>query len=124
MHPDRVPEEEKEEATEKFKLLAKLYSILTDPEKKALYDEQGTINDDDEDSSLNSVINMWRQFFKPITTEDIDKFRDDYIDSELERSDIKKAYLGGKGCKNYMMNQVPFISVDDEPRLAIIVQGS
>lgn len=43
--------------------------------------------------------------------------------SELEKTDIKKAYVNGKGCINYMMNSVPFMSVEDEPRIKEIVKG-
>lgn len=46
VHPDRVPEEEKEEATEKFKILAKLNEVLSDKNKKALYDEQVRFKND------------------------------------------------------------------------------
>jgi DnaJ-class molecular chaperone len=41
VHPDRVPEDEKEVATEKFQTLGKIYSILSDQEKKKIYDETG-----------------------------------------------------------------------------------
>jgi DnaJ family protein C protein 9 len=41
VHPDRVEEKEKVEATEKFKVLGKIHSILSDKEKKAIYDESG-----------------------------------------------------------------------------------
>lgn len=77
VHPDRVSEDEKEIATEKFKILTKLHGILTDKDKKALYDEQGII-DDDSDSGI-SWLEKWRQFFKPITTTDIDNFKKEYI---------------------------------------------
>lgn len=46
-----------------------------------------------------------------------------FPDSELEKTDIKKAYLNGKGCINYMMNSVPFMAVEDEPRIMEIVKG-
>lgn len=77
MHPDRVSESEKETATEKFKVLTKLNTILTDKDKRALYDEQGII--DDEGDSEVPWMDMWRNFFKPITTTDIDNFKNDYI---------------------------------------------
>lgn len=48
LHPDRVVESEKKEATEKFKVLTKINSVLMDKGKKALYDEQGTIDDDEQ----------------------------------------------------------------------------
>lgn len=121
VHPDRVKENEKAEATEKFKVLSKIYSILSDANKRALYDEQGVIDDDD-DSAGTKWITMWQQFFKPISTEDISNFEKVYIGSELERNDIKKAYLAGKGCINYMFNSVPFMSCEDEPRIYDIVK--
>lgn len=121
VHPDRVKENEKTEATEKFKVLSKIYSILSDKEKRALYDEKGIIDDDD-DSTGTKWMTMWQQFFKPISTEDISNFEKVYINSELERTDIKKAYLAGKGCINYMLNSVPFMSCEDEPRIFRIVK--
>lgn len=44
VHPDRVSNDNKENATEKFKILGKAYSILSDREKRAAYDETGNIN--------------------------------------------------------------------------------
>lgn len=80
VHPDRVPEDEKELATEKFKVLSKINSVLTDKDKKALYDESGVIDDDDEDeSSMSKWMEMWKAFFKPITTQDIDKYQKEYV---------------------------------------------
>lgn len=80
VHPDRVPEDEKELATEKFKVLSKINSVLTDKEKKSLYDESGVIDDDDEDeSSMSKWMEMWKAFFKPITTQDIDNYQKEYV---------------------------------------------
>jgi len=41
VHPDRVEEKKKAEATEKFKVLGRIHSILSDNEKRAIYDESG-----------------------------------------------------------------------------------
>lgn len=80
VHPDRVPEGEKELATEKFKVLSKLNSVLTDKDKKSQYDETGVIDDDDEDeSSMSKWMEMWKAFFKPITTQDIDNYQKEYV---------------------------------------------
>ncbi len=40
-HPDRVPEAEKKDAEEKFKEISEAYAILSDPKKRALYDQHG-----------------------------------------------------------------------------------
>jgi len=40
-HPDRVPHEQKKEAEEKFKDISEAYAVLSDSEKRALYDQHG-----------------------------------------------------------------------------------
>lgn len=122
VHPDRVPEEEKEISTEKFKVLGKVHLVLTDKSKRELYDEKGIIEDEDEEGSLSTWLDLWKKIFKPITTEDIENFQKEFVGSELERADMKKAYLSGKGCINYIMNSVPFLDIKDEPRLQEIIQ--
>lgn len=145
VHPDRVPDADKEIATEKFKVLSTINSILTDKDKKALYDEQGIIDDNDDEGKLSTWLDLWRTFFKPITTEDIDNFQREYVGgclqywrltrhfgtfsfvstgSDLEKADLKKAYLNSKGCINEMMNSIPFMCVEDEPRFQEIVKGN
>ena len=40
-HPDRVPSEQKKEAEEKFKEISEAYAVLSDPQKRQLYDQYG-----------------------------------------------------------------------------------
>ncbi len=40
-HPDRVPQEQKKEAEEKFKEMSEAYEVLSDPKKKSTYDHYG-----------------------------------------------------------------------------------
>ncbi len=40
-HPDRVPVEKKKEAEESFKEISEAYAVLSDPQKRALYDQHG-----------------------------------------------------------------------------------
>lgn len=122
VHPDRVSEEEKEVATEKFKVLTKLHLTLTTKEKRILYDEQGIVGDDDDESFGSSWLETWRLFFKPIKDEDISNYEKGYIGSDLEKTDIKKAYVNGKGCMNFMFQAVPFMTVESEPRIIEVVK--
>jgi len=43
VHPDRVKKEDRLTATQKFQVLGKVYSILSDDEQRAHYDETGAI---------------------------------------------------------------------------------
>lgn len=40
-HPDRVPQEQKKEAEEKFKEISEAYGVLSDPQKRQMYDQHG-----------------------------------------------------------------------------------
>ncbi|MFA5410910.1 MAG: molecular chaperone DnaJ [Candidatus Omnitrophota bacterium] len=40
-HPDRVPHEQKKESEEKFKEISEAYAVLSDAQKRALYDQYG-----------------------------------------------------------------------------------
>ncbi|MFH1641212.1 MAG: molecular chaperone DnaJ, partial [Candidatus Omnitrophota bacterium] len=40
-HPDRVPHEQKKEAEEKFKDISEAYAVLSDSQKRGLYDQYG-----------------------------------------------------------------------------------
>jgi len=40
-HPDRVPPEKKKEAEDRFKEISEAYGVLSDPQKRALYDQYG-----------------------------------------------------------------------------------
>lgn len=123
VHPDRVADAEKEVATEKFKVLAKLHEVLTTKDRRALYDEQGVVGDNDDDEAFGaSWLETWRQFFKPITEEDINTYERQYIGSDIEKTDIKKAYVNGKGCMDFMFNMVPFMTVESEPRIKAVVK--
>nr|CAD7410212.1 unnamed protein product [Timema cristinae] len=121
VHPDRVDENEKIEATEKFKVLGKVHSILNDKDKRKVYDETGSVGDDetaDRDWNL-----YWDIIYKNITVEDISNYEKKYKDSDEELQDLKRAYLGGKGDMDLILELVPFTNTDEEPRLKKLIQG-
>lgn len=77
-HPDRVPEDKKAEATEKFKEISEAYGVLSDSKKRALYDQYGHAGID--------------QHF---TTDDI--FRGADFSSFGDLGDIFSQFFGGGG---------------------------
>lgn len=79
VHPDRVDETEKLEATEKFKVLGSIHTILSDKNKRALYDETKSVDEDDylvvQDRDWTIY---WKMIFKKITDEDIIAYEKEY----------------------------------------------
>lgn len=123
VHPDRVSEGEKDEATLKFQILGKVYSVLCDKEQRAVYDEQGIV--DEESDAISQDRNWeeyWRLLFKKITVEDIQAYEEKYIGSDEERADIIQAYMDFEGDMDNIMDSVIFADIDNEPRIREIIQ--
>lgn len=96
VHPDRVEESIKAEATEKFKVLGRIHSILSDNEKRKIYDESGQYDEESEEVVMRNWADYWRSLFKPITVEDINNYEKNYKGSETEIKDLKRAYIDSK----------------------------
>lgn len=121
VHPDRVDAAHKLIATEKFKVLGKIHSILQDENKRKIYDDCGEF--DEENESDFNWMDYWRSLFKKISLNDIKNFEKEYIGSETEIRDIKKAYIANKGDITLMTEFIPFLNVENEPRMIEIVRG-
>ena len=143
VHPDRVAEDEKEVATEKFQTLGKIYSILSDQEKRKIYDETGQYyklftltvamtvalnlfsgSVDEENFAKGDMDwdDYWRLLFKKVTKEDIVEFETKYKGSEEEAEDVKNLYEEHQGDMDKIMSSVLCATVDDEPRIREIIQ--
>lgn len=120
VHPDRVDENQKLIATEKFKVLCKVHSILQNSEKRKVYDDSGDV--DDESDIDSSWINYWKTIFRVITLDDIKKYEQDYLGSETEVRDLKRAYINGKGSMDHIIQAVPFANCDHEDRYLEIIR--
>jgi len=123
VHPDRVDASEKEEATKKFQVLGKLYGILTDQEKRALYDQQGIVDDDDDITQDRNWEEYWRLLFHKITVDDIKAYEKHYKDSEQELDDLRSAYLEFEGDMDKILDTVLCSTIDDEPRFHDMIAG-
>ncbi|MCR4337550.1 MAG: molecular chaperone DnaJ [Candidatus Omnitrophica bacterium] len=80
-HPDRVPAEQKKEAEEKFKEISEAYGVLSDPQKRQMYDQYGHQGID-----------------QRYTAEDIFKGADfSSVFGDTDLGDIFSQFLGGAG---------------------------
>ncbi|XP_007897354.1 dnaJ homolog subfamily C member 9 [Callorhinchus milii] len=123
VHPDRVTEDEKEEATQRFQILGKVYAVLSEEELRAVYDEQGIVDEEVETlSQERDWQEYWRLLFKKVTVGDIKEFEQRYKGSEEERVDVKQAYLDLKGDMDGIMESLMCTTFEDEPRIREILE--
>ncbi|XP_015202334.2 dnaJ homolog subfamily C member 9 isoform X1 [Lepisosteus oculatus] len=121
VHPDRAPSDPR--ATEKFQTLGKVYAVLSDAEQRAVYDEQGIV-DEEADSLQRDRCweEYWRLLFPKLTVEDIVKFENKYKGSQEEKNDVHQLYLKFKGNMDKIMMSILCGTYEDEPRIRDLIQ--
>ncbi|XP_061601410.1 dnaJ homolog subfamily C member 9 [Cololabis saira] len=123
VHPDRAPEDP--QATEKFQVLGKLYAVLNDKEQRAVYDEQGVVDEESDVLSQDRCWeDHWRLLFPKITVKDILEFEQKYRGSDEEREDLIRLYVQHKGDMDTIAAWALCFSQEDEPRLCAIIQAA
>lgn len=123
-HPDKLDAnlspQEKEDAKIKFQAISMAYTILSDEEKRAEYDESGDLYDDDDTCTNKTGVDQWTDYFKNIfptvTTADIDAFEVKYKCSDEEEADVLKYYSHFKGDLNKMLECVMLSADVDKER--------
>ncbi|XP_055996902.1 dnaJ homolog subfamily C member 9-like [Ostrea edulis] len=122
VHPDRVSPEEKEEATKKFQALGRVYSTLSDENKRGVYDDTGEVDDENDVTQDRDWSDYWRLLFKKVSVDDIKTFEKDYKDSAEELEDLKSAYVECEGDMDKIIDTVMCATIEDEPRFAKILK--
>lgn len=116
-HPDRVSAACKSEANKKFNIIHNAYAILSDPEKKKLYDGGSNVV-----FTKATIAARWENFLKPVDVFAMETSRNKYQNSEKERKDIIREVVAGKGSMIYLLNNIPFMRVEDEDRIIQLVK--
>lgn len=116
-HPDRVVEGKKEEAKHDFHLIHQAYSILSDAEKKQAYD-----NGLDVFFTRATVTTQWESHLRAINVDDFENGRKHYQGTEREEMDILREYTRGNGSITHILNNLPFMRIEDESRVIAIIQ--
>ena len=114
-HPDKGGD------VEAFKAISSAYSILSDPDKKKVYDTCGDIDDDAMSDDVKYWANLWRQVFPQITVKDIDDYKVKYIGSSEETNDVINAYNKCNGNLKNIMEWVLFAEDGEESRVISII---
>lgn len=116
-HPDRVATNEEEEAKGKFNIIHNAYSILSDASKKKLYDNGSCVL-----FTKVTVAANWENYLKPVYSNDIDVARKKYQGSIMEKQDIIREFVSGNGSITHLLNNIPFMRVEDEMRITEIIK--
>jgi DnaJ homolog subfamily C member 9 len=129
-HPDKLQGDniDKDEASAMFIQVKRIYEILSDEEKRKIYDETGEYHEDDDldfeampEDTLAHLTRFFRAVYKAINEEDIRSFKEKYQGSEEERQDIKKYYLQFGGKMDQVMEWVLLAEESEEKRFMNIV---
>ncbi|KAG6210074.1 hypothetical protein E4U35_006039 [Claviceps purpurea] len=122
-HPDKVPDDRKDEAHSKFQQIAFSYAILSDPVRRKRYDTTGSTSEAIVDADGFNWSDYYREQFKDsISADVIQKFANKYKVSAEEKDDILMAYMRGAGDMDQVYECVMMsdVSEDDERIRAII----
>ncbi|CAH8486272.1 unnamed protein product [Dicrocoelium dendriticum] len=122
-HPDKHIGAAKVEATARFQILSKIYSILSDTEKRKVYDETGVVDEDESiaSKSYDDWVTYWQLIFPRVTTEKIDEFCAKYKDSQQELDDLAEIYERFKGDMDSILETLLFASYTDESRIRKLI---
>ncbi|CAN0503162.1 unnamed protein product [Ectocarpus sp. 8 AP-2014] len=76
-HPDKCPGDDAAKGL--FQALSLVHSVLSDPERRSLYDETGDIAEEGQDDKAEGEESQyWRTLFPKITVADIESFGNKY----------------------------------------------
>jgi curved DNA-binding protein CbpA len=110
-HPDRNPAPD---AAEAFQTLLKAYTILSDPEKRKLFDRTGCTDQDSE--AFWEAYQQYRTIYPEVTKEDVEAFAKTYRHSEEEKKDLIEFYKKYNGNLSMLMAHIMCSVTEDAPR--------
>ncbi|EFQ30297.1 DnaJ domain-containing protein [Colletotrichum graminicola] len=122
-HPDKVSDDKRDEAKEKFQSIAFAYAILSDPARRKRYDTTGSTSESIVDSEGFNWSDYYREQFRDaISADAIEKFAKRYKGSDEEKDDVLLAYEEHKGDMDKIYETVMLSDVlEDDERFRKII---
>ncbi|CAM9510181.1 unnamed protein product [Sphacelaria rigidula] len=102
-----------------------VHAVLSDPERRRLYDETGEVNEEGDTETAQEGdmwCEYWRTLFPKITEADIDSFSVKYKGSEEETRDVLAAYKKAKGNMCAVMDSIMLATDADEERFRGLIE--
>ena len=125
-HPDKMVNQQGDKS--KFHEISKSYSILSDPKKRARYDQTGSTDDLESSIPVDTWDEYFNQLFDRVTEQSIIDYEKVYksigfnLDSKDEVEDILQAYQTVQGRLLDVIDHVPLSNYDDLKRFQSIIQ--
>ena len=117
-HPDKGGDEEE------FQALGRAFAVLSDDDRRKLYDTTGAIDDGTGASAgEGDAYRFWRDFYDRVTSEKLDAMAREYKGSAEEAADLAAAYRRAKGDMDKIADDMLFGTADDEPRYRGLLQA-
>ncbi|AEO64124.1 50894997-550a-49ce-8f7b-93bd9c67d33d [Thermothielavioides terrestris] len=125
-HPDKAPEDQKEEAKAKFQEVAFAYAVLSDPARRKRYDETGSTSEAVVDSEGFSWTEYYREQYRDaISEEAIKQFAARYKNSDEEKDDVLAAYEEFEGDMDKIYETVMLSNVlEDDARFRAMIDAA
>ncbi|KAF9967827.1 hypothetical protein BGZ65_012899, partial [Modicella reniformis] len=136
-HPDKQShtssESDREQATARFQRLGFAYAVLSDPERRKIFDETGEVSEDSlsvpGSSSSSSSTATWDAYFRElwsgiVNESTIKEFEQTYRFSDEEKRDVIHAYVTYRGDMDGILSAVPVCTYEDEERFRRIIQSA
>eukprot|EP01066_Platyproteum_vivax_P012903 Platyproteum_vivax@DN5864_c0_g1_i1.p1 len=117
LHPDKNKDEN---ATESFQKLQEAFEVLSNPERRKLYDEKGL--SDEDDLSFEKACQYYRMNIPPVTEEDIANIAREYKESEEEKCDLVDLYTKNKGDISSLLEEILLSRTDEIERFLSIYE--
>jgi DnaJ family protein C protein 9 len=123
---DKVPEDEKASAKERFQRIAFAYAILSDDARRKRYDATGSTAESVIDSDGFDWSDFYREQFRDAVSADaINRFAQQYKHSDEERDDVLAAYEEGEGSMDAVYEAVMLSNVlEDDERFRSIIDAA
>ncbi|KAJ5225985.1 Heat shock protein DnaJ [Penicillium chermesinum] len=122
-HPDKVSEENRDEAHRLFQQIALAYGVLSDERRRKVYDRTGRTDDAfSEDGDFDWMDFYREQLSAMLDTRAISDFKKKYQNSDEEKRDLLAAFEAAEGDMDGVYESVMLSNVlDDDERFRAII---
>jgi DnaJ family protein C protein 9 len=101
-HPDKQLQQNAAIAAAAFAEVHRAYEIVSDPERRKIYDERG----EEQSADFQSAYEFFRSFFPRVKPEDISGYAKTYKHSEQEKHDLREFFVKSNGNMEKLLQSI------------------